>query len=225
MKKFIIALTVLAMCLSVCGCEGKDTVKAETTDTVTETPAPVKEENPIKKTYNYTNGTTWGWDTYEYDNEGRLTFTRSYDADGKAEPYTEEVYAEDGTHTETIHYLATGALWYRDVYEYTDGVATKKKSVMNDGSSGGYSVFEYDGNGLLVKDTWYNESGVSDYYYVFEYDTAGKCIMGTHYSADGTLEYYYETVYGEHGRKVKDIWYNADGTLDSTWCGYEYSDK
>ena len=70
---------------------------------------------------------------------------------------------------------------------------------------------EYDENGNVTKESYYDAGGKLRSYSVYEYDENGNKTKESIYDADGKLECVCE--FDENGKKTKSSGYDAEGNL------------
>ncbi|MCD7818784.1 MAG: hypothetical protein LUH07_07005 [Lachnospiraceae bacterium] len=107
---------------------------------------------------------------------------------------------------------------YEAVYEYDDN-----KNLLNiyscasSGEVASYTEFEYDEEGTLIKETWYdsNADESAEYIIEYEYDENGNCIQRLFYESgyEVPYEYYYE--YDEDGHLIRSS--KNGGSADYTY--------
>lgn len=83
------------------------------------------------------------------------------------------------------------------------------------------SDVEYDANGNIIKEPYYNADGSIDHWLEYEYDTNGNRIKQTYYTADGAIGHWYEYEYDAKGNRIKETQFAADGSINY-WYEYEH---
>ena len=83
-------------------------------------------------------------------------------------------------------------------------------SVRKDMADGGYMVTDYNENGQVIRNVWYNADDTVYEWYVTEYNETDNTSISTWYYADGS---YRITEYNFDGSSSSSTVYNADGTI------------
>lgn len=117
-----------------------------------------------------------------------------------------------------------------------------------DGKEKSSYIYEYDENGNMVRETWFNLDGtiyywnesdfdeqgnklrlrhfsgndIMNYFYEFQYNEAGQCVLEVRYDPYGVKQSYFENEYDASKLKVKSSLYNSNGDNMTHWIEYEY---
>lgn len=165
--------------------------------------------------------------------EAIIAFTAAIEIDPKqAEAYIglTEVYTAQGNIEKAIEILDKGIAEIGETAALTEAKAnltqlepetvpeqTGSRTNRFDHDDGSYSVFEYDAEGKLVRDTIYSADGTMVLYSVLEYDALGNMIQEMGYSADDTLMWIVEYDTARKNMEPMErryIEYYADGTVN-----------
>lgn len=178
--------------------------------------------------------------TYQYDKEGRLIRQTH---DDKTQEYTEQetIYDNEGREKEAILKTKNGDVLKKVVYEYGENGSRTEKTYNGDGSlaySGVYTfdgegrmteyahffrdetvpsnrqTWEYDENGLPVRECVYNSNGELDTQKAYAYDEQGRETRMQRTYGDGTPSSRTETVYAADGNYTVSTYY-GEGVLSS----------
>ena len=130
-----------------------------------------------------------GWEIInEYDDSGRLTRTRAKTSGS----YTLYWYDIAGKLLKTKTYDDNDHLLGYTKYEYdTDGFLAKETSVYEEEKT----EYEYDKQGKITLEVYYNEDGSLDSREEYKYDEFGNEILYTRFEADGSIAEKSETKY------------------------------
>ncbi|WP_147442444.1 DUF2963 domain-containing protein, partial [Candidatus Phytoplasma solani] len=75
--------------------------------------------------------------------------------------------------------------------------------IKSDVSNEHYLIYEYNAQGQLIKNTFYNPDGSIDFYFIYEYNTQGQLIKKIYYNPDGFVEVYFIYEYNAQNEKIK----------------------
>lgn len=195
-RLFAFAILSLSFILISCGDEGSETAGGTQTAEKQERP----ESPPVQVRIEY--------QTSGKSNDGYPSAQETFDQKGNR---IEMVYYKPGSNevdrTITYQYGANGK-----VSSSTDGTITE--------------VFEYDENGNVISETWYDKDG-NGAKKVNGYDGKGRLIQSQFFSKEGELDYtrVYEREYDENDSLIseKHIEKYADGSPDLFKYHYRYT--
>ena len=174
-----------------------------------------------------------GYYTYEYDEKGNLLKKTHYDSDDN--PTLTEAFEYDsyGNRISPGYEIdKNGNVIKRPSYDpltesYGDTIMTYTYDEAgnliryatissNDGSSLGYTDYEYDSNGNLIKESRYDADGSLKSTKDYEYDSAGRLIKDIEYKTDGSLIEKNTKDYDKAGNIIKETTYGPDEFGDET---------
>lgn len=158
-------------------------------------------------------------DEYEYDAQGNMVKLTIYD-DNDAESmwWYEYEYDAQGNRLKETAYLNAQIVNYSRWEQEYDGQGNRIRengyywtSTYFDGETLlYYDDYEYDAQGNLTKDSWFDGNGELRAYYEYEYDGQGNVTKDASYSADGKLYSCYGYEYDTQGNITKYVKYKAD---------------
>jgi hypothetical protein len=191
-----------------------------------------------RKASTYENGVLVWYYVQTYEN-GRRNGITTYDAAGGEISHVDILYNEQGEWSQT-HTFTAGGVLNRWVATF-DGAGNRVRcDVYNgDGEFFEYATYEYDGAGIVTKETRFEPDDTMKFYIVYEngpyghirednfspdgslrnsttseYNDDGQRIKFSMFDKDGELYAYSIYEYGADGNMTKDTRYNADGTID-----------
>ena len=201
----------------------------------------------LVKTYHFNSGgSVTGWEDHEYDAYGNRRTTR-YDGSGSVIGWSEMLFNNEKMY-EFAAYDAEGTLLQRQENEF-DGMDQWIRMRRTSSNPDVYiEDFEYDGDGILIARTIYEESmpsRVLKIWYRYENDSNGQQISRTGYQDDGSIEsrfdydsdgnticqYFYDngrmmryvvSEHNTHGQLTKQTTYDDSDSIIS-WSELEYS--
>lgn len=156
------------------------------------------------------------------DSQGRVISKPSYQYDGSV-AYIVYEYNEQGDMASTSTYNLLGELEQIWVAEYnSDGLCVKSSLYDGSGELQSYNknIFE---NGLCTRMESYDSQEQMTGYYQYEYNSQGKVSRCTWYTSEGVMESYYECEYDSQGLESKQLNYDENGFRD--YSLYEYDDQ
>lgn len=163
------------------------------------------------------------WVDYEYDENGLLIKTVTYD-ENKPSMTTENEYDSNGYPLKQYIYWPNGSIAGR--FEYVtdaDGnIIREYYYTLDSDKVNHWSAYEYDANGNQTKAIYYIDAG--DYiesYSEYEYDSEGKLLTENHYDHDGIMFSKNEYEYDGSGHVIKETDYKSDGEVHY-WYTHEY---
>ncbi|MCD8107943.1 MAG: tetratricopeptide repeat protein [Oscillospiraceae bacterium] len=145
-----------------------------------------------------------------YNEDGTLTYSYDFSADGGNSTYTISSTDSDGvtyTQTFTSEYDSNG-----------NEVKSTNKSISSDGNTNTIiTTYEYDSNGNMTKEEYNSVSSSGETYSstsTYEYDANGNKISGTQVfnSRGSTYEYEYEYEYDTNGKLTMELRRETDGS-------------
>ena len=149
--------------------------------------------------------------TYDYYPDGtpKAKFRLSWSPDFPGEYYPRiTAYNPDGS-TKWYSWYSPLVLNAEFVYiPETDsyGIMATEDFHSSTGNLTSYLI-EFDDNGMLQKETYYESDGSTDYYVISQCDDNGNVIRSDYYQPDGTPEKYYIYTYGDDGSFVDSAEY------------------
>lgn len=181
-------------------------------------------------------------ESYEYDDQGRLSKTVKYSSDGSIESWIETSYDSQGNEIKQAHYGSDGSMTYWTESGYDSrGNEVRRVSYNSDGSISWQEEisYTYDSQGNEIKVV----GPYSDCWTEKTYDSQGNLTMRAEYGPyypDACLEEYYDSEgrvvrsvspEDHHDEWVEDISYEYDdqGNLTqwtrTSYQGYEYDQE
>lgn len=255
MKKLISVMLSAVLCLALCAC--CDTEAPEPTPTPSVEPVTFTKEDGKLYTESYfnPNGMKYASVIYSYDSTGRVASEKrlglndaeegilkyEYFPDGSISSRVFEQCGTDGSYTEV----------YREIYAYDEAGALSSITRSEGGVTAAKTVYEYDENGRLVKESQYEgedfciaefeyshdangrmikcrrsdyiEESVSENNY--GYDAKGRLLTDQCYDESGNMISRTEFAYDDNDNEIKRSVYTEGGELiSSTEKSYEYDD-
>ncbi|MFW6343659.1 MAG: hypothetical protein ACOC2B_02850 [Sediminispirochaetaceae bacterium] len=121
---------------------------------------------------------------YSYDEQGNLVEDALYDSDDNLQSVSRYEYNKNGERTKwSIFDIGDSLLAYTE-YTYEDGKNTGIENFSPNGNMEDYFILEYDGEGRLEKETWYDSSGKVEEYTTFEYEDGAPVMEVVHRGND-----------------------------------------
>lgn len=161
--------------------------------------------------------------TYAYAPAGTLASESSEDGAGKRLSNFEYAYDGAGHRTAWIVKDAGGTVLAETSYTYKDGKIQKAELKDSAGRKTGSSTYEYDGEGRLVKQTFYDAGGS-----VLRVETTawknGKTTLEERKTAGGVVQQRSSYEYGNDGELLKKVVEDIVGKSKLTTT-YEYAFK
>jgi len=130
---------------------------------------------------------------------------------------TVETFNEEGITIELKAYHPSGGLYYSYTYKYNE---TGKK-IEDNRNSGSKTIYEYDDEGNMIGDIYYNSDGSQGSKSIYKYNDKGNIIEKEMYLTKGD-KYTYK--YDGKGDMISQAYYNVDGSQGSKRI-YKYDDK
>ena len=156
------------------------------------------------------------------DSQGRIISKPSYQSDGSV-AYIVYEYNEQGDVASTSTYNLLGELEQIWVAEYnSDGLCVKNSQYDGSGKLQSYNTYTFE-NGLRTRMESYDSQEQMTGYYQYEYNDQGKVSRCTWYTPEGVMKSYYESEYDSQGRESKQLNYDENGFQD--YALYEYNDQ
>ena len=107
----------------------------------------------------YIDGVVGGYRTYEYDEKGNEIKEVDYYADDSLNWYSVKEYDEKGNAVKNTNYNADGSLKWYGTDEFDKENRLVKHSEYDSYGLLGYDTYQYDENGDMIKDEFYNYMG------------------------------------------------------------------
>lgn len=160
---------------------------------------------PVRMNVQEGSGADAGYETYTYDEQGRITGSRQFDADGNPVTSTVTTYAENGDY-ETAY--TSGDFSYTVRYTLDEMGNIVEDETIENGKVVDRNVRTFDryGNQLTLR------MGDSSFSYEYTYDDSGSILKRMEYQ-DGALMGWLEMTYDDRGRAESAVYYLADGTV------------
>jgi len=184
--------------------------------------APVSTEVTLllKEARYYGNGKLDSYTVFSYMENSPLLIREEVYTPGDV-LYESVVYEyEDGLRTRKHTYTADGRLDHRRSFVYRDGLLTNDALYDENGNPQTESRYEYDGSGRKRKWSVFDGSGIELGYTTYEYED-GKNVRINIYSLSDALEKYSIIEYGQGGRRLRESFFLPDGSLEK-YTVYEY---
>ncbi len=173
---------------------------------------------------------------YKYDDSGRRTETLELSMRDEVVNRVVNTYDAAGHLSEQTGYDGTGALLWRSVVSFKNGIKFDVSELGSDNTLKGRTIYSYSG-GRLSEETSYNADGAVIWKITYAYDGKGQVAEENEYSGDGalserrvftytaagsndTISYYGENEmlktkdvfrYGDNGILTEITTYGADG--------------
>lgn len=141
---------------------------------------------------------------FDYNEAGQQILVTAYDAVGNQTGSMELLYDEEGRRSKSYSYL------------------------METGEIDGYSEYEYDDKGNMVRSEYSKLGEEPNQYEIYEYNDDGICISSSRYqmltTSYGIGDYYLSdsSEYDELGNETKQTWYDTNGNISGYYI-YEYN--
>lgn len=150
--------------------------------------------------------------TQNYNQEGLLTETVSYDNDGSVQYKYKYEYDNNGARVKTTRFNSSGKMVCYYKYDYNE-FGNKVKAYRYDlnGNLEEYYVYEYDADGNLVDEEWFSPPGKEVYNIENDYDRGMKTSSYT-YDENGDLIYKYVFRYDEKSKIIEESRYDSDNS-------------
>lgn len=146
-------------------------------------------------------GTSSSVESYQYDNEGnfksktlnefeegKLSKSTSYGADGKITGYSLSEYSDEGLLKKIERFNNSDELCEYYTYEYNDiGQTVKYSAFSSEDELIRYTLFEYNEKGLLTTEKYYDGENKLENYYSFTYYDDGTMQSSASYDSQGNL--------------------------------------
>lgn len=166
-----------------------------------------------KRIFYNKDGTIKSQYTMEYDENGRKSIEKFYNAENELVTISTYTYVEGQDKYTEVQTLADGS--FLNKYEYENGKKVYCGTWLSYSSGKEKTWLEefYDENGHPVKSYFYSgdENSAVDFIYEYEYDANGREKLCYHKDGDGKLLGTSVCEYDEKGNKVKETYYDADG--------------
>jgi len=138
-----------------------------------------------------------------------------YFSDGVVDRYVETSYIEDTSMVEREEtYNTYGELIEAVVYEYDKGVPARELTYGPDSKLRSYKVLEYNVEGHVAAQEYYNAGGDLQTRSIYEYDDKRRKIRWSVYGSSKNLLSYTEYLYDDRGRQTEIKIYSPDNTLE-----------
>lgn len=161
--------------------------------------------------------------TYTYTPAGAIASERVEDGSGKPLSNFEYTYDAEGHRVKWTVKDATGTVLAETIYTYKDGKVQSAELRDGVGRKTGSSTSEYDANGRLVKQTFYDAGGS-----VLRLETTawkdGKIVTEERKTAGGTVQQRSSYEYGPDGELLKKVVEDLVGK-SKLMTTYEYAFK
>lgn len=145
-----------------------------------------------------------------------------YFSDGVVDRYTEISYIDDTALVEREEtYNTYDELLESVTVEYEDNLPVKRLTYGPDSKLRSYTVSDYNEQGLLLVQEFYDRKDNLQTRSTYEYDDSGRKVRWSVYGGSNNLLSYTDYLYDEKGRLVEMKIYSPDGTLEDTFA-YEY---
>ena len=159
---------------------------------------------------------------YERNEAGDLMAEENYNNLGNLDSW-DAFHYDDGKLAEKKHYEAESTEPSQPTIAYGssaggDGVGASfgaRKGKLTE-----QTLYEYDADGNLTKETVLDGYGVVIKWTELTYDAAGHEIRYREFIGNGPIKEWHDSVYDETGHLVKTVTYNGDNTVD-TWTEYQ----
>lgn len=141
---------------------------------------------------------------FDYNEAGQQILVTAYDAVGNQTGSMELLYDEEGRRSKSYSYL------------------------METGEIDGYSEYEYDDKGNMVRSEYSKLGEEPNQYKIYEYNDDGICVSSSRYqmltTSYGIRDYYLSdsSEYDELGNETKQTWYDTNGNISGYYI-YEYN--
>ncbi len=177
------------------------------------------------------------WNDKEVLSHSIITYTPDNNIQKK-----EEIDADGlSSSVESFKYDNEGNLQSKTFNEFSEGRLIKSTNYDTAGNVAGYSVSEYNDDGLLVRINRYDSNDILLDYYTYDYNDKAQAVRYSAYNSDNNLlrytlfefnekgliqtekyydgndnlENYYSFTYDENGNMIMSSSYDADGNLIS----------
>lgn len=147
------------------------------------------------ESYQYDNNGDLKTKTINEFNDGKLSKSTSYSADGEITGYSLSEYSEEGLLEKIERFDNSNKLCEYYTYEYNDfGQTIKYSSFNSEHNLICYTLFDYNKKGLLETEKYYNSENKLENYYLFTYYDNGSIQSSASYDSQGNLlsEDYFE---------------------------------
>lgn len=148
----------------------------------------------------------------EYNKDGTLKESKSYDDDNKLTGYDTYEYDLKGNMTQKSWFDSDGNAKYEWIYEYDEkGNLIQLKGYDLEKNSESINTYNYDLKGNEIENIWYDSEGRVVLKYMYEYDDFNNMIKEEMYYSEAedskVYTYIYEYLYDGNGNWIEKIKY------------------
>ena len=157
-----------------------------------------------------------GYSEWYYNETGFMEAVATYSGDGIRTGYGEILYDKQGNQVQDwgIVMSTPVTLGGKLLYEYDgDGNCIKESYYDLDEILKTYLIMEYNEEGKEIRRSSYGPGGDLWGYSINEFDSEGNCTRIEYYDSDGTLNSYDVFEFDKDGDSIIQIQYDADGTI------------
>lgn len=163
-----------------------------------------------------------GYSTLKLLNSARITRINNYSSNKQCTSYIIPNYDEEKQIGGT-EYLPDGQEKGNYVYEYDENGNMVKEIWFNlDGTINYWNESDYDEQGNKLRLRHFSDADNMNYFYEFQYDEAGQCVLEVRYDPYGAKQLYVENEFDSLKLKVKSNVYNCNGNNMTHWIEFEY---
>lgn len=171
----------------------------------------------------YSEGSLSYTEETEYDENGEVIKSSTFEPNGSLRSYTLFVRDDSGKLTQESEYRSDNTL-SRTIDYNEEGLTVKSTSYDEEGELEKWTEYSHDENGNQIEIIHYLADGSLDSRQTWEYNENGDPIRRSEYDEKNALSSYTEYTYNAAGNCTKMSGYSGDGTLKNSYV-YEYDDQ